>query len=795
MAEKKRATKKKVASAKKARGRGKKPAKKAAAKKGGAGKKKPAKKTAAKTRKAKAPARKAKKKPAVKTPAKKPEAKAVAVKPRDKEPRIGVFVCHCGVNIAGFLDVPDVTEYARTLPHVVYTERNLYTCADDGITAIKNAIKKHKLNRLVVASCTPRTHEPLFRAACVEAGLNKYLFEFANIRDQCSWVHMNDWDRATEKAKGLVRMSVARAALLNPQEEITVDIQPACLVIGGGVSGLSAAESIANQGFEVFLVEKEPRVGGMLNILKNLSPTDADPKKVVKEFAARIKKNPRINLHEGTEIKSIDGYFGNFDVTVEREGKEEKFKVGTIIVATGAEEMKPEGLYGYGELKGVVTQGDLESLLLEGKLPDMEQVVIIQCAGSRGQRVSYCSRICCMVAIKNAIQLKENFPHLQISILHNDIQVYGVIQEEWYKRARGLGVRFRKYTPERRPVVSRDDGGLKVKTYLDLMQKDIEIPADLVVLSTPLIQTESGEKLAKMLRVPLGQEGFFFEAHVKLRPVDFATDGIYVCGTCQGPKDVAESVSQAHAAASHAVNPMTQQTVSTEAVTAMVDQDGCMGCGFCSWVCPFGAVSMVVTEDGRWVSSINEALCKGCGACAAGCPTLAITTRHFTLDQTEAQIEAAFPQPSKPGPEFEPQILAFTCNWCSYAGADLAGVSRFQYPPNVRIIRLMCSARIDPMYVLEAFRHNADAVLMSGCHIGDCHYIDANLMTEQRFEALKVFLRELGVEPERLQLAWISASEGEKFAQVIRDMVQGTKKLGPLDKEKLQFWQAARQPV
>ena len=709
------------------------------------------------------------------------------------EPRIGVFICHCGVNIAGFLDVPDVTEYARTLPNVVYAERNLYTCAEDGISAIKDAIVKHDLNRVVVASCTPRTHEPLFRAACEEAGLNKYLFEFANIRDQCSWVHMHDWDRATEKAKDLVRMSVMRAALLQPLEEISIDIHPASLVIGAGISGMTAAESIANQGYEVYLVEKENEVGGMLRSLHTLSPTGADPQRVIKNYVERIGKNPGIHLYTGAALKSIDGFFGNFLVTVGAGDREEAFKVGTVVVATGAEEMKPEGLYGHGELENVVTQGQLEVMLNEGRLGDVKDVVMIQCVGSRGQRVSYCNRICCMVAIKNAIALKEKYPEANISILHNDIEVYGVIQEEWYKRARASGIRFRKYNPDRRPEVSGQDGRLSVKTYLDLMGREVEVPADIVVLSSPLVQTQEGLDLAKMLRVPVGQDKFFFEAHVKLRPVDFATDGIYVCGTAQGPKDIPESVAQAHAAASHAVNPMGQGTVNAEAITSRVDQQSCIGCGFCAWVCPFGAVAMTVDDAGHWVSSINAALCKGCGACAAGCPTLAITTQHFTEDQTMAQIKAAFPEPSKPGPDFEPQILAFACNWCSYAGADLAGVSRFQYPPNVRIIRLMCSARIDPLYVLEAFRHNADGVLMSGCHIGDCHYISANLMTEARFNALRPYLASLGVEPERLQLAWISAAEGEKFASVIKEIVEVVKKLGPIDRTKLRYWEAERQ--
>ncbi len=717
--------------------------------------------------------------------------KEVVSSSNDK-PRIGVFICHCGSNIAGFLDVAEVTDYAATLPNVVFATRNLYTCAEDGISAIKQAIKEHNLNRVVVASCTPRTHEPLFRDACEEAGLNKYLFEFANIRDQCSWVHMHEWDAATAKARDLVRMSVARASLLEPLQEISVDIYPASCVIGAGIAGMTAALSIAAQGYEVYLIEKEAEVGGVLRGLNRLAPTNADPATVLSRHQQMIESAENIHLYTGAALKSINGYLGNFDVTVAHGDRSESFKVGTIVVATGAQEMKPEGLYGYGELPNVVTESQLERLLKEDHLSDIKDAVIIGCVGGRGERVSYCGRVCCVVGIKNAIALKEKFPEANVSVLHNDIQVYGVIQEELYTKARAAGIRFRKYSPERRPGVSSDAGRLKVTTYLELMQREIEIPADVVVLSSPLEQTQDGLDLAKLLRVPVGQDKFFFEAHVKLRPVDFATDGIYVCGTAQGPKDIAESVAQAHAAASHAVNPMRKETVSTEAIISSVEADNCVGCGFCAWVCPFGAVEMVSDESGRWVSNLNAALCKGCGACAAGCPTLAISTQHFTEDQTLAQITAAFPKISQPGPDFQPQVLAFTCNWCSYAGADLAGVSRFQYPTNVRVIRLMCSARIDPLYVLEAFRHNADVVLMSGCHIGDCHYISANLMTEARFFALKEYLADLGMDPDRLQLEWISASEGEKWAAAIRNIVEIAKRLGPLDKNVLRYKESDR---
>ncbi len=702
------------------------------------------------------------------------------------EIRVGVFVCHCGANIGGFLDVPAVTDYARGLPHVAYAEHNMYTCAEDGLSAIRTAIKEHNLNRVVVASCTPRTHEPLFRAACEEAGLNKYLFDFANIRDQCSWVHMKEWDRATEKAKDLVRMSVARAVLLEPQEEIRLEIHPVAMVVGGGVAGMTAALSMANQGFETHLVEKETELGGMLRSLYNIFPENRKADEILKELKGKLDKASNLTVHLSTRVKKVDGYYGNFDVTLEGASGDEVVKIGTIVVATGANEFEPAGLYGYGTDPRIMTQKQLETAMREGKLKDVKQAVMIQCVGSRGQVLPYCSRICCSTAIKNGLVLREMFPQSRVEILHNDIEVYGQRYEDNYRRAREAGVRFKKYDPERRPEVAVEDGVLKVSMHHQLTGEDLEFTPDLVVLSTPLQMNEGGFEMAKMLRVPMGADKFMFEAHVKLRPVDFATDGLYLCGTCHAPADITESVAQANAAASHAVNPMRQVIVQTEAITAYVNEEACVGCGFCANACPYAAPSIVTREDGKMVSRINEALCKGCGTCAAGCPSFAITTRHYRNDQAMAMIHAAYPEPHGNGEkEFEPKIVAFTCNWCSYAGADLAGVSRFQYPPNIRIIRFMCSGRIDPMFVLEALRSNADAVLVSGCHIGDCHYIDANYRTRERFEALQKYIEELGIEPKRLRLEWISASEGEKFASAISEMVEDVKQLGPFDRMRL----------
>jgi len=552
--------------------------------------------------------------------------------------RIGVFVCHCGRNIGGYVDVPQVTEYVKQLPNVVHAEHNLYTCSEEGISSIKKKIQELNLNRVIVASCTPRTHEPLFRSACEEAGLNKYLFEFVNIRDQCSWVHMTLPKEATEKAKTLIRMGVAKARLLEPLEEIESKVIPSSLVIGGGIAGMGAALNLANQGFDVHLVEKEAELGGMLSGLHKLFTSNIEAKELIAPIVKQVKNHNRIKVYLSTKLKEVVGFIGNFNVTLDQSGKEHKLNVGTIIVAIGAEEFKPVGQYGYGKMAGVLTQLELEERLKKGTV-DAKNIVIINCVGARVPERTYCSRFCCMTAIKNAVLLKEKNPAAKVWVLHRDLMTYGVEFEDYYRKAMEAGVRFVRYSLERPPEVIGDGHVKGVKVYHQLRKKEMEFPCDTVVLTTPLIPRSDNEGLSKMLKVPLSQEGFFLEAHLKLRPVEFATDGIFICGSAKWPVEIAEAVSQAYGSAAKAAIPMRMGYVKPEAITSSVNADVCGGCGICVAVCPYSATEIKI-ENGKRVANAIAALCKGCGTCGAACPSGAISMNHFKDEQILSQIEA-----------------------------------------------------------------------------------------------------------------------------------------------------------
>jgi heterodisulfide reductase subunit A len=556
------------------------------------------------------------------------------VEPRDVtgDPRIGVLVCHCGINIGNFVDVSDVAEYAKSLPGVAHAENVLYACSQDVQDKIKDLIEEHDLNRLVVASCTPRTHEPLFQGTIEEAGLNPYLFEMTNIREQCSWVHMHAKEKGTRKAKDLVRMTVAKSNLLKPLEKESLKVNPTCLVIGGGISGLSAALDVANNGFKVLLLEREKELGGTLNHVTSLLD-EANPKEQLDAIIKDVSDHDKIQTMCNAEIKSIEGYVGNFTTFFDHEGESKQFEHGTVIVATGAKPYEPTE-YLYGKDKKVMTQLELENELTNNEFK-ANSVVMIQCVGSRDENHGYCSRICCSQAVKNSIRIKESNPNADIYILFKDIRTYG-FKEEFYTKASEMGVKFIQYTDENKPLVKGEDG-LTVEVLDPVLDHMITIKPDRLVLSCGMEPHEDNIDLAKMLKVPLSKDGFFLEAHMKLRPVDFATDGIFLCGAAHSPKFVSECISQAAGAAARAVTILSKDAISAEGIVSHVDKDVCYGCSICVLNCPYNAVEL---DEETQKAKVITALCKGCGVCGATCPKHAITMSHFTDEQVKAQIEA-----------------------------------------------------------------------------------------------------------------------------------------------------------
>ena len=646
-----------------------------------------------------------------------------------EEPRIGVFVCHCGLNIAGVIDVKALVEYARTLPNVVYAEHNRYMCADPGQELIREAIRKYKLNRVVVAACSPRLHEPTFRRCVAEAGLNPYLFEMANIREHCSWCHSEEPEEATEKAKDLIRMAVARARLLEPLKTMKVPVTKRALVIGGGIAGINAALDLANAGFEVYLVEKEPSIGGHMAQLDKTFPTLDCAACILTPKMADVARHPNIKLLAYSEVLSVEGYIGNYKVRIlkkpryvdeakctgcgvcmekcpikvpsefdvglgfrkaiyipfpqavprkatidpehclyltkgkcrvcerfcpagaidfEQKPEEIELEVGVIIVATGFDIYRPYDLpeYGYGRYKNVITGLELERLLnaagptggkilrpSDGKEP--KKIVFIQCVGSRGLKFQYCSGFCCMYSIKQAVLVKEHIPDADITTLYTDMRTNFKGYEEFYRRAREMGVKFVRVELEKRRIEEDPETGDLVVHAVTESGEEVEVRANLVVLATAAIPRPDARELARKLNIPLGPNGFFLEAHPKLRPVDTAMDGIFIAGACQGLKDIPYSVSQGSAAAARAATILSKDEVESEPITAVVDPERCIGCGLCVEICPFGAP---VLEKRK--ARIVEVVCKGCGTCAASCPRSAIIMRHFTDEQIETQLEA-----------------------------------------------------------------------------------------------------------------------------------------------------------
>lgn len=565
--------------------------------------------------------------------------------------RTGVFVCHCGSNIGGYLDVPQVADYARALPGVVHAEDNLYTCSQDTVAHIIDTVKELDLNRVVVSSCTPFTHEPLFQDAIRQAGLNPHLFEMANIRNQCSWVHSDDWDQATAKAKTLTRMAAAKASALDALHISQVPVVQEALILGGGAAGMSAALNLADQGFQVHLLEREHKLGGNLRRVHTFadfgSPIPQDPQTFLGELTERTLSHPLITTYLGSELVETSGFKGNFTSRIRQGGEPVEIRHGVIITATGGEEYRgPE--YHLEEHPRVITQSEFESSLAAGDQPD--RVTMIQCVGPAED---YCSRICCTTALKNALHLQEIHPGAEITILYRDIRTYG-FKERLYTRAREAGIRFIHYPAARKPEVILPENDqplssgrwppLTVRAWDPIVNRTLEIDADLVVLSTPIVPSPGTDQLATLLKLSTGVDGFFMEAHAKLRPVDFSADGVFMAGMAHYPKLLDETIAQAQAAASRAALTLSRESLSTNARVAVVDPEKCVGCLTCVRICPYDVpvVSREYTGIGQITGAafIESAVCHGCGSCAAECPAGAIQLQQYTDEQTRIKVEA-----------------------------------------------------------------------------------------------------------------------------------------------------------
>ena len=553
---------------------------------------------------------------------------------RGEPSRIGVFVCNCGINIGATVAVPEVAAFAETLPNVEHAQEFLFSCSQDAQKIISDVILEKNLNRVIVAACTPRTHEPLFQRTLQATGLNPYLFEFVNIREQCSWVHQKEPERATEKAKQLLEMALSKAVLLEPLSKMTLGVHKAALVIGGGVAGMAAALELAAQGFPVHLVEKEDELGGNLRHVHfsfDGARTDAELNAMIE----RIRDHELISVHTGTTVEEVSGYVGNF-VTTLSDGTE-PFEHGAVIVATGASAVEPTE-YLHGQDERVVTQREFEERLAsdDESVRTLRDVVMIQCVESRDDDRPYCSRICCSAAVKNALKLKEINPHAAVRILYRDVRTYG-LKELKYRDARQQGVLFCRYNKDDKPTARVEEGRLLVEVDDEILGRRVAFEPNLLVLSSGVKANPDNKVLSQMLKVPLGPDGFFLEAHVKLRPVDFATDGVFVCGLAHYPKDLSEAIAQAKAAAGRAATVLSKETIEAEGKVSAIREERCSGCGACVEVCAYNAIEL---DEVKGIAVVNEALCKGCGACAATCRAAAIDLKGFRNEMILSALAA-----------------------------------------------------------------------------------------------------------------------------------------------------------
>ena len=786
-----------------------------------------------------------------------------------EEPRVGVFICRCGLNIAKSVNTTALVEFAKALPGVVYSEENQFTCSEDGQKSIKEKIKEHNINRVVVASCSPRLHEPTFRRCIEEAGLNRFLFEMANIREQCSWIYLGQIEKATEKAKHIVNGAVERAKTLEPIGMMRMKAYPSVLVVGGGPAGVEAATRLGDLGLEVFLVERNPFLGGKAMQLGSVFPTE-DCGTCVSPcgndlhrrclYRSPVAHHPYVHMLTSTELMKVDGYVGNFNATLriqprfvdqelcmacgkcadvcpievpnefnlgldkrkavylpsnqalprtyaidpksctkcgkcveacpvnairlDEQPRDVTVDVGAFVVATGFEVFDAKGMYGYGEYDNVINQLKLARMLdmsgpTNGKVMTLrdghapKSIAMLQCVGSRDPKTNvYCSKICCAIALKHAVSIAEQLPDTKITIIHKDIRLSGKEYEDYYYRAEDLGIKLLR--GEVQKVTQNDDGSLSlnaVNEFGDPLQLDV----DMLVLSTGVVQSKGTQELAHMLGLSLSQDQFLMERHPKLAPLDTAVDGVYICGTCQGPKDIQESITQAQGATSRVAALLLKGVIEVDLAKAQADMDTCVGCGACASACPYKAIMW--NAFGR--PEVIEAACKGCGICTAVCPVSAMQLRHYKDDQIIPKIHGIL-APEKWFDEDkrgEPVVVCFACQWCSYAAADAAGSMKLEYPDNIRIILVPCSGRVDALHILTAFKYGADGVIVAGCLPEQCHYIDGNLKAVDRIDAMKKALDVIGIGGERLELIFAAACMPIEFAEMVTEFTRRIEKL------------------
>jgi len=555
---------------------------------------------------------------------------------RGEFPRIGVFVCKCGTNIAGVLDVPAIAEYARSLPGVVYVEENLFSCSQDTQEKMTQVIKEQKLNRVVVSACSPLTHEVLFQETVVNAGINKYLFEMANIRNQCSWVHGGDAKAGTEKAKDLVRMAVAKVALFEPMSEPQIKINQTALVIGGGLAGMSAAKNLAVQGYRTCLIEKDGVLGGQA---RNLYQTwkGENVEQNLTKLIQEVQSNPKIDVYLNTELKQVEGFVGNFKSTLQMNGNEKVLEHGIAIVATGASELKPDQ-YLYGKDPRVLTRLELDRRFIDqdASLEKIRSAAFILCVGSRIKERPYCSEVCCTHSVVSALKLKEINPEMDVFIVYRDMRTFGLF-EDLYREARSQGIVFIRYDESKELKVAKDRNDLQILFTSYVLNREMEIRPDLLILATAVVPPKENP-ICNLFKVPVNKDGFFVEAHVKLRPIDFSTDGVFLCGLAHSPKAMDESIAQGLGAAARAVTLLSQKEMFGNAIVAFINPESCVGCQGCLKVCPYEAIRYL--EDKR-ICEINEVICKGCGACAATCQSASAQLKRFTSKQIYVQIDKA----------------------------------------------------------------------------------------------------------------------------------------------------------